>query len=342
MDCMKYIKMRFIKMKLLVVLVVCLGAVPAYSKKTKFVSMGTGGVTGVYYPVGGSIAKMVNNKKDQYKLRVSVESTGGSVFNINAVNTGELEFGIAQSDKLFHAFNGQHEWDKKAIKRLRTVFGTYPEAVTLVAAQDSGITSISTMKGKRINLGNHGSGQRANSMLILKYFGMDHEKDFKSEALKPAEGPKMLQDNRIDAFFYSVGHPNGAVTEATSGKRKVMFVPIVGPQINKLLSEHGYYYGTSIPKNLYPNAVGKGDAKTIGMKAILFTSSNVSEDAVYAVTKEVFSNFDDFKNLHPALNKLKKEDMVAKGGGVVPIHKGAMKYFREVGLVKDEKKKDAK
>lgn len=333
--------MSFFKVNLLVISAICLASLPAYSQKTKFVSMGTGGVTGVYYPVGGSIAKMVNNKKDQYKLRVSVESTGGSVFNINAVNTKELEFGIAQSDKLFHAFNGQHEWDKKAIKGLRTVFSTYPEAVTLVAAEDSKITSISTMKGKRINLGNHGSGQRANSMLILKYFGIDHEKDFKSEALKPAEGPKMLQDNRIDAFFYSVGHPNGAVTEATSGKRKVMFVPIVGPQIDKLLGEHGYYYETTIPQSVYPNAVG-GDAKTIGMKAVLFTSSNVSEDAVYAVTKEVFSNFDDFKNLHPALNKLKKEDMVTKGGGVVPIHKGAMKYFREVGLVKEEKKKDAK
>ena len=329
--------MNFIKTNLLVVSAICLASLPVYSQKTNFVSMGTGGVTGVYYPVGGSIAKMVNNKKDQYKLRVSVESTGGSVFNINAVNTGELEFGIAQSDKLFHAFNGQHEWDKKAIKKLRTVFSTYPEAVTLVAAEDSGIKSISAMKGKRINLGNHGSGQRANSMLILKYFGMNHEKDFKSEALKPAEGPKMLQDNRIDAFFYSVGHPNGAVTEATSGKRKVMFVPIVGPQIDKLLGEHSYYYKTTIPKSVYPNAVG-GDAQTIGMKAVLFTSSSVSEDAIYAVTKEVFTNFDEFRNLHPALNKLKKSDMVTKGGGVVPIHKGAMKYFREVGLVKAEKK----
>ncbi len=330
-------------MRYLIALAVCLGVSYSHAKKkVSFVSLGTGGVTGVYYPVGGSIAKMVNAKKDRYKLRVSVESTGGSVFNINAVKTGELEFGIAQSDKLYHAFNGQHEWKNKKIGTLRTVFSTYPEAVTLVAAADSNISSINTIKGKRINLGNPGSGQRANSTLILKYFGIDPAKDFTAESLKPAEGPKMIQDNRLDAFFYTVGHPNGAVTEATSGRRKVRFVPIVGAPVDRLLSEHSYYYKSEIPRDLYPNATGSGNTQTIGMKAVLFTSSSVSKDAVYAVTKEVFSNFDSFKNLHPALRVLKKEDMVTKGGGVVPIHEGALKYFKEAKLYKEKKKKAKK
>ena len=228
------------------------------------------------------------------------------------------------------------------MKDLRTVFSTYPEAVTLVAAVDSKITSIPTLKGKRVNLGNFGSGQRANSTLVLKYFGIDPEKDVKGEALKPAEGPKMLQDNRIDAFFYSVGHPNGAVTEATSGKRKVMFVPIVGQPVTKILNEHKYYYETEIPKSLYPNAAGKGNAKTIGMKAVLFTYAKVADSAVYALTKEVFENFDTFKGLHPALNDLKKSDMAIMGGGVVPIHDGAKKYFKEAKLLKKKKKKKKK
>ena len=189
------------------------------NKTTKFVTIGTGGITGVYYPTGGAIAKIVNKKKDQYGIRCTVESTGGSVFNVNAVMAGDLEFGVVQSDRQFQAINGLKEWKEKgAQKDLRAVFSIHPESVTLLAAVDAGINSFADLKGKRVNIGNPGSGQRGNSMDALKAAGLDYTKDLKAEEVKAAEAPGLLQDDRIDAFFYTVGHPSGTFKEATSGQ----------------------------------------------------------------------------------------------------------------------------
>ena len=189
--------------------------------KTRFVTIGTGGITGVYYPTGGAISRMINQKRKEYGIRCTVEATGGSVFNVNAVMSGDLDFGIVQSDRQYQAWNGMAEWkDKGPRKDLRAVFSIHPESVTLVAAEDSGIRSIQDLKGKRVNIGNPGSGQRQNSIDALTAAGIDYEKDLYVEQVKAAEAPGLLQDGRIDAFFYTVGHPSGAIKEATAGKRK--------------------------------------------------------------------------------------------------------------------------
>ena len=302
----------------------------AQAGRTTFVTIGTGGITGVYYPTGGAIAKMVNKKRKEYGIRATVESTGGSVFNVNAVMTGDLEFGVVQSDRQYQAVNGLAEWkDKGKQADLRAVFTIHPESITLVAADDAGIKSIMDLKGKRVNIGNPGSGHRQNSIDALTAAGLDWKTDLKAEGVKAAEGPGLLQDGRIDAFFYTVGHPNGNIKEATSGKRKVHMVPITG--VDKLLAEYPYYAKAVVPMKFYSGATNDGDVETFGVKATFVTSSKVPDEVVYAITKEVFDNFEAFKKLHPAYGVLTKENMLE--GMSAPIHPGAMKYYKEAGLM---------
>ncbi len=311
-------------------LVLSFAAAPA-SAKTTFVTIGTGGITGVYYPTGGAIAKMVNAKRDQYGIRATVESTGGSVFNVNAVMAGDLEFGVVQSDRQFQAINGLAEWEGKPQKKLRAVFSIHPESVTLAAGEDTGVKTIQDLKGHTVNIGNPGSGQRQNSIDALTAVGINYEKDIQAEAVKAAEAPGLLQDGRIDAFFYTVGHPSGAFKEATAGKRKVRFVAIEGPGIDEMIKEKPYYAKAFVPVKHY-TAVNEENVPTFGVKATFVTSSDVPNDIVYAITKELFDNFDDFKKLHPAYEVLTKESMLE--GLSAPIHDGAMKYYKEAGLIK--------
>lgn len=297
--------------------------------KTTFVTIGTGGITGVYYPTGGAIAKIVNKKRDVYGIRCTVESTGGSVFNVNAIMSGDLQFGVVQSDRQFQAINGLAEWkDLGKQEDLRSVFSIHPESVTLVAAVDAGIKDIRDLKGKRVNIGNPGSGQRQNSIDALEAVGLDYKTDLQAEGIKASESASLLQDGRIDAFFYTVGHPSGSIKEATSGIRKVRFVSITGT--DKLLSKYPYYAKSFIPVDLYPGAENEENVDTFGVKATLVTSAQVSDEVVYAITKEVFENFEEFKTLHPAYKNLTKENMLE--GLTAPIHPGAMKYYREAGL----------
>ncbi len=300
--------------------------------KTTFVTIGTGGITGVYYPTGGAIAKMVNNKRDQYGIRATVESTGGSVFNINAIMAGDLEFGVAQSDRQYQAVKGLAEWEGKPQTDLRAVFSIHPESLTLVAGEDTGIKNITDLKGKAVNIGNPGSGQRQNSIDALSAVGLDFEKDLTAEQIKAAEAPGLLQDNRLDAFFYTVGHPSGAIKEATAGARKVRIVAIDGPGIDELMKKYPYYAKAVVPIEYYEGAANDADVPTFGVKATFVTSAKVPDEVVYAITKEVFDNLEDFKKLHPAYKHLTKESMLE--GLSAPLHPGAEKYYKEAGLLK--------
>jgi len=305
---------------------------PTFCTRTdvKFVTIGTGGVTGVYYPTGGAIGRMVNKKADEYRIKVTIESTSGSVFNINAVLSGDLDFGIAQSDRQYQAYHGLAEWaDLGKQTDLRSVFAIHPESITLLASEASGIRSVKDLRGKRVNLGNPGSGQLQNSRDVLNAFGLT-EDDIVAEYVKAVEAPGLLQDGRLDAFFYTVGHPNGNIKEATSGRLKVYIVPIVGPEVDSLLARHPYYSRAVIPHELYPSALNTDDIHTIGVKATLVTSASTDPELVYAITREVFDNLDEFKRLHPAFSSLTRKTMLE--GLSVPFHPGALKYFNEAGL----------
>ena len=302
------------------------------ARKTTFVTIGTGGVTGIYYPTGVAISRMINKKLDEYRIKATVESTGGSVFNTNAVLNGDMEFGVVQSDRQYQSYHGLAEWSKSGEQTdLRSVFSIHPESITLVASERSGIKKVEDLKGKKVNLGNPGSGQLQNSRDVLTAAGLT-EQDLSAEYIKAIEAPGLLQDERLDGFFYTVGHPNGNIKEATSGRIKVVIVPIKGPHIDKLLKKYRYYAKSVIAHSFYPYALNSEDIETIGVKATFVTSKDVDEAVVYAMTKEVFENFDDFKSLHPAYEVLTKENMLK--GLSAPIHKGALKYYKEAGLDK--------
>ena len=298
-------------------------------KKTEFVSIGTGGETGVYYPAGGAIAEVVNKTTSDHGVKASAQTSKGSVGNINSLLAGNIEFGIAQSDAQFNAVKGLAAWEGKPQDGLRAVFSLHPEAVTLVAAVDSGINTLADLKGKRVNLGEPGSGTRGNAEAVLKAAGIDLKELAAAEGLNAKEAPRVVQDDRIDAFFYTVGHPAGAIEEATSGTRPLKFISITG--MDELLNKYPYFRETTISKSLYAKAQGE-DAKTFGFITTVVTSADVSEDVVYNVVKAVFENLDTFKSKHPALQHLTAEGMVK--GGTAPLHPGAERYYKEKGLLK--------
>jgi TRAP transporter TAXI family solute receptor len=302
----------------------------AISADTTFVTIGTGGVTGVYYPTGGAIARLVNKGKKEHGIRASVESTGGSVYNLNAIAAGELDMGVAQSDWQYHAYNGTSKFKEKGPnKDLRAVFSVHPEPFTVVARTDSGIKNFADLKGKRVNIGNPGSGQRGTMEVVMGKMGWTKD-DFKlASELKPAEQSQALCDNKVDAIIYTVGHPNGSIKEATTSCDAIL-VNVTGPEIDALVSENDYYRTAVIPGGMYRGS--DEDTMTFGVGATFVSSTNVPENTIYVVVKAVFENFDDFKKLHPAFANLKKEEMV-KDGLSAPLHDGAAKYYKEVGLI---------
>ncbi len=307
------------------------GALSMPLMATDFVTIGTGGVTGVYYPTGGSICRLVNKGKKEHGVRCSVESTGGSIYNINTIRAGELDMGVAQSDWQYHAYNGTSKFKSKGpFKELRSIFSIHGEPFTVVARADSGIKNFADLKGKRVNIGNPGSGSRSTMELAMKAEGWDKSVFKLASELKASEMAKALCDNKIDAMMYVVGHPSGSIKEATTTCDSVL-VNVSDANIQKLVADNSYYKFTTIPGGMYRG--NPDDVKTFGVAATFVTSSKVSEKVIYTVVKAVFENFDAFKKLHPAFANLTKEDMV-KNGNSAPLHRGAIKYYKEVGLIK--------
>ena len=311
-------------------MVLFLGTAPVQASDQTFVTIGTGGVTGVYYPTGGAIARLVNKGRKVHGIRCSVESTGGSVYNVNAIRAGELDMGVAQSDVQYHAYHGTGKFEAQGPnKELRSIFSVHPEPFTVVARADSAIQNFKDLKGKRVNIGNPGSGQRAIMEALMGGLGWT-KADYKlASELKPAEQSKALCDNKIDAFVYSVGHPNGSIKEATTSCDAVL-VTVDGPVVDKLVADNEYYRTATIPGGMYRGT--DTDTQTFGVGATFVTSSKVPEKVIYEVVKAVFENFDQFKKLHPAFANLKKEEMV-KDGLSAPLHAGAVKYYKEAGLM---------
>lgn len=302
----------------------------AIAADQQFITIGTGGVTGVYYPTGGAICRLVNKGRKDHGIRCSVESTGGSVYNINTIRAGELDMGVAQSDWQYHAYNGSSKFsDAGPFEGLRAIFSVHPEPFTVVARSDSGITAFDQLKGKRVNIGNPGSGQRGTMEVLMEAVGWSTGDFALASELKSAEQSKALCDNKIDAMVFTVGHPSGSIKEATTSCDSVI-VSVTGEPVDKLVGDNAYYRHATIPGGMYRG--NSNDVKTFGVGATFVSSTNTDAAVVYQVVKAVFENFDDFKKLHPAFAVLKKEEMV-KDGLSAPLHDGAAKYYEEAGLM---------
>ncbi len=293
----------------------------------RFITIGTGGQTGVYFVVGQSICRLVNRGTADHNLKCTAPSTGGSIANINAIKAGDMDMGVAQSDWQFHAFNGSSKFEGEKFEKLRAVFSVHPEPFTVIARAEAGIASFDDLKGKRVNVGSPGSGQLATMEVVLKAKGWTMDDFALASELKPAEQAAALGDNKVDAIIYTVGHPNGSIQEAVSTTDAVL-VPVTGPAIDKLISENPFYATATIPGGMYKGT--DSDTTTFGVKATFVTSADVPDDVVYEVVKAVFDNFDRFKKLHPAFEILKEEDMISQGNSA-PLHPGAEKYYKERG-----------
>ena len=296
----------------------------------EFITIGTGGVTGVYYPTGGAICRLVNKGRKDHGIRCSVESTGGSIYNIKTIRAGELEFGVAQSDWQYHAYNGTSRFeDDGAFEGLRAVFSVHPEPFTVVARADSGVTTFDDLKGKRVNIGNPGSGQRGTMEVLMEAKGWTTDDFALATELKAAEQSAALCDNQIDAMVYTVGHPSGSIQEATTACDSVL-VTVSGDAVEGLVNDNPYYRTATIPGGMYRG--NDSDTQTFGVGATFVSSDAVSEEAVYTVVKSVFENFDDFRGLHPAFANLDPQEM-ATAGLSAPLHAGAAKYYKEQGWI---------
>lgn len=302
----------------------------AIAQEQQFVSIGTGGVTGVYYPTGGAICRLVNRNRKEHGIRCGVESTGGSVFNINAVRGGELEFGVAQSDWQFHAYNGTSRFEEQgAFEGLRAVFSVHPEPFTVVARADAGISTFEDLKGKRVNVGNPGSGQRGTMEVLMDAMGWTMGDFALSSELQAAEQSQALCDNNIDAMVYTVGHPSGSIQEATTSCDSVL-VTVENEATAKLIADNSYYRSAVIPGGMYRG--NDEDVNTFGVGATFVSSTDVPDDVVYEIVKAVFENIDQFRSLHPAFANLDPEQM-ASAGLSAPLHPGAERYYKEAGLI---------
>lgn len=302
----------------------------------KFVTIGTGGVTGVYYPAGGAICRLVNRGKKEHGIRCNVESTGGSIYNLNAIRNGELDIGVAESGWQYHAYHGSDYFEKLgADKDLRSLFSLHAEPFTVVARADAGIDELDDLVGKRVNIGNPGSGVRANMDVVMDKKGWDKSSFKLAAELKPSELGQALCDNKIDAFVYVAGHPNGAIQEVTS-TCETKIIPVVGDDIDEMLAENPFYAPATIPGGMYPGT--EEAVKTFGAKATLVSSSRVEEDVIYEVVSAVFDNFDNFKTLHPVFATLEPSKMVYEGLNA-PLHAGAVRYYREHDLLPEDESK---
>jgi uncharacterized protein len=299
---------------------------PAVAQQ-KFITIGTGGVTGVYYAVGGAVCRLMNKDRAKTGIRCSVESTGGSVFNVNAIKSGEQEFGMTQSDVQFNAVKGLAQFKDKPDNELRAVFSVHPEPFTVVARKEANISKFEDFKGKRFNVGNPGSGTLASMEELLKEMKWSKSDFSLAGELKADEQGTALCDNKIDGFFYGVGHPSAAIQDPTTACGAKL-VSLTGPAVDALVKAHPYYAIATIPGGMYAN--NPNPTTTYGVLATLVTSSKVSDDVVYNLTKAVFENFDEFKKLHPAFANLDPKKMV-KDGLSAPLHPGAQKYYKEKG-----------
>ncbi|EHK59190.1 TAXI family TRAP transporter solute-binding subunit [Allomesorhizobium alhagi] len=296
-----------------------------------FVTIGTGGVTGVYYAAGGAICRLLNKDRKTHGIRCSVESTGGSAFNVNTIKEGELDFGMAQSDVQYNAFQGEESFKEGgAHADLRAVFSIHPEPFTVLAHPNANITKFEDFKGKRFNVGNPGSGTRSSMERLLGAMGWTLADFSLASELKADEHGPALCDGKIDGFFYGVGHPSANIQDPTT-TCAAKLVPLTGEVVDKLVADNPYYAKATIPGGLYNN--NPDDVETFGVLATLVTSANVPEETVYQLVKSTFENFDEFKSLHPAFANLDPQKMVTDGNSA-PLHPGAEKYYKEKGWLK--------
>ncbi|MEE9588018.1 MAG: TAXI family TRAP transporter solute-binding subunit [Hyphomicrobiaceae bacterium] len=337
---LKRMKMRmtaFLKsLPLMLLVLVGTGLDSSYSAEKTFITIGTGGPTGVYFVVGNAICRMVHKEAAEgrktgrkHGIRCAAPSTGGSIYNINQMSTGELDFGVVQSDWQYHAANGTSLFEGKKFDKLRAVFSVHAEPFQILVGQGKDISSWQDLKGKRVNIGNPGSGQRGTFEVLLEAYGLDKSYFGQTTELTSTEQSRALCDGNIDAYGYTVGVPNAGVAQAADGCG-ASIISLDGDEVKMLVDENPFYTMATIREGVYSTT--ERDITTFAVMATLVTSADTPDDVVYEVVRAVFENLDDFRRLHPAFAELDPQDMITKGISA-RFHPGAIKYFQEKGMM---------
>lgn len=312
-------------------LTIAIATQTSFAATPQFITVGTGGVTGVYYPAGGALCRTINSKRKETGIRCSAQSTLGSVANLNTLNAAEIDLAIAQADSQYHAYNGTDVFEVSGANRnLRSVLTLYVEPFTVVASKASGITHFDDLAGKRVNIGNPGSGQRQTMDALMRAKGWNKTSFTAASELSSLEQSQALCNNKIDAFVFSVGHPAVSLKEVANNC-DVVIVRVDGPEVDELVAKNSYYSKASVPGGMYRGS--DNDVTTFGINASLTASSTTNPEVIYTLVKNVLENLDAMKKMHPAFAALKPESMASRNTNI-PMHEGARKYYREVGLNK--------
>jgi hypothetical protein len=296
--------------------------IPAYK-------ISTGSVSGNYQDVGVTIASVVNRDVAANNFRLEDALSSGSISNINAITSGSSQFGLVQADDQYHAVMGLEEWaDAGPQTDLRAVFAMYTEAVTLIAGGNTGIETMADLRGKAVDVGVAGSGTHRNALAALRAAGIDEKADINAREEKPDDRLEKFIHGQVDAYFFTVGHPNNEIEFATFSVRGARLISLTN--IDQLIAQSPYYSRLTLAPALYPMSKGSGPAETVGVNAALLTSASVADEVVYTLTKSVFENLADLSKYDVELTALK--DGTFLEGLTAPIHPGALRYFREVGI----------
>ncbi len=309
-------------------LVLAAAAIPgARDANAQTLKIGTAGVMGNYHPLGRALCRIVNLTRHEHRMRCKTEPTEGSVENIEGVASGRFDLGFAQSDAQFFALNGTGPFAGRPQPKLRALFTVYTEVFTLVARAGAGIESFADIRGKRVAIGTRESGTRATMDLLMKSSGIAPTDLARAAELRFVDLVPALCDDRIDAFVFVGGHPNSIVADAAASC-DTKIIAVTGPNVDALLATYPYYVPAEVPGGLYR---GTDTARpSFGVAATLVASADLGDAQAYAFAKAIFENFDDFRKLHPALaNATRRSAMV---GDTAPVHPGALRYFKEVGL----------
>ena len=297
---------------------------------SEFITIGTGSVTGIYYATGGAICRLVNKYKNDSSIRCSIESTEGSLYNLISVNNKDLDFAIVQSDILYQASHNKNNFQKGSYSKVKPVISIYPELLTLVTNKNANINTIMDIKDKRINLGSSGSGNEITALTLFNEIGLTKNDLKEASSYSASEMSDALKNNKIDGYFYMVGHPTSTIKD-TSSSINIKIIPIESKITNPLIQKYPYFAKANIPAGIYKGQIE--EIPTFGVKAVLVANEKVDEKVVYAVVKAILENFDEFKKQHPAYSNITKESLLE--GISTPLHEGAKKYFEEIGLLKN-------
>jgi TRAP transporter TAXI family solute receptor len=289
-------------------------------------TMFTGGTSGTYYAYGGIIASTLTEKLSG--VEITAITSGASAANARAMKNKEAELAIIQNDVLDYAFNGTFVMaDDGGMPMLRTIATLYPEVIQVVATKSSGITSVADLKGKRVCVGDAGSGTEANARQVMEAFGLTFADLGKVENLSFGDAATAMQNGTIDASFTTAGVPNPAITELNNAI-DIVILPISGAEADKLIATYAYYSKYTITDSDY----GIPGCDTVAILATLACTDGLDEDTAYAITKGLFDNQAALAAGHAKGQLLSTENAIK--GASIPFHPGALKYYKEVGVLK--------